>query len=407
VKLLLSAYSCAPGIGSESEVGFRTALAAATHHDVWVLTRQANLPQLTRALAGHPLGPQIRVEGLDFEGPSWRMKQRGNYLGLHWYYDEWQRRAADVARRLDRQVGFDLVHHVTFASYWTRAGVAELGKPFVWGPLGGGLAPPLGLMAEMGWRGLLADLTRLVVRQGLGRATWNRRARQAAGIVLVQNRSTGRRFGSKGEIRVVPNALAVEIDELPAPTRRSKEIVVVGRLITLKAGPLAVRALRYVADPDAVLSFYGAGPDRARIERRAHRWGLVDRVRFLGWRPREELLRRVAGAGVFLHTSLHEEGGLAVAEALSMRTPVVCLRHGGPQELVGRWADSPAQLVDPSTPDRTARRLARAVDGFLADPPPPVTKSVPEASYGELILQAYEDAVGPSPQPPPASGRGS
>jgi hypothetical protein len=54
MKVLLSALACEPDKGSEPEVGFRALLAAASHHEVWVLTLPESIPALTRSRAGAP-----------------------------------------------------------------------------------------------------------------------------------------------------------------------------------------------------------------------------------------------------------------------------------------------------------------------------------------------------------------
>ena len=57
MKILMSALACEPGKGSELEVGFRALLAAASRHEVWVLTNSATIPIVRRAIAGIPWAP--------------------------------------------------------------------------------------------------------------------------------------------------------------------------------------------------------------------------------------------------------------------------------------------------------------------------------------------------------------
>src|SRR5512138_2192748 len=151
MKILISAMACEPGSGSELEVGFRAMLAAARAHEVWVLTNKDSIPGLRRGLEGRPEAGRIHLEGIDF-GVDARGIALLTIPGFHFYYDRWQRRAAVRAIELDREVDFDLVHHVTLAAYWTRTGVAALDKPLVWGPVGGGVETPLPLLRELGWR---------------------------------------------------------------------------------------------------------------------------------------------------------------------------------------------------------------------------------------------------------------
>jgi glycosyltransferase involved in cell wall biosynthesis len=392
VKVLLSAYACEPGKGSEQEVGLRVLLAAASRHDVWVLTRQNNIGPLVDFLAGNPLAPRIRLHGIDSGGPAGRLKGVGK-VGLHLYYDAWQRLAGRAAAELDRQVNFDLVHHATFATYWTRAGVTGLGKPMVWGPVGGAVPTPARLLPELGAAGLWEEAWREAVRRVALMRPSVRAAMAAATVCLAQNRRTARRLRHPN-VSVLPNALTVRLPPLPSPEPRSSDVAVVGRLIPLKGGPLAVRAFRHVQHPDSVLRVFGDGPDRERIRRAAERWGLRDRVDLVGNLPRDELLPRLRRCGVLLYPSFHDEAGLGVAEALSLGVPVVCLDNSGPAEVVRWFPTGHAALVRPSTPEATARRLAAAVQAFLDNPPTPPAEPVgPTTSFESLILDAYDRAL--------------
>jgi len=120
---------------------------------------------------------------------------------------------------------------------------------------------------------------------------------------------------------------------------------------------------------------------------------VTSRVSFDDWIPRDALLSEIAGAGVLVHPSLHEEAGLCIAEALSLGTPVVCLDHGGPTELIRHWPDMPSVAILPTTPEETARRMAEAVDGFLASPPPIRERPSGRTTlFRDRILWAYEIA---------------
>jgi glycosyltransferase involved in cell wall biosynthesis len=390
LRVLLSAFSCEPGKGSEPEVGLRALLAAAEHHEVWLLTSTTGVPALQRFLASHPLRPNVHVEPIPFG-----IDERG--LGLasfHWYYDQWQRRAMRRAVELDRAVGFDVVHHVTMSTIWTRVGVAAVPKPLVWGPVGGGVEPPMHLLLELGLRGLLEDTIRVTSRRLLAQLPPMRTAPATAAVILAQNRHIVRRLRTTAPITILPNATAVELNGIRPERQRTREILLVGRIVAWKGGRIALRALRHVTHPGAVLRVYGEGPDRRRLERLARRWGLGERVCFETWIRRSSLLPEVARAGVLLHPSFHDDAPLCVAEALSLGTPVVCLDHGGPAEVVRQWPMSPACLVTPAGAETIARQMAKAIDGFLANPPPPVAEPVrPAVRFADALVDAYELAA--------------
>jgi glycosyltransferase involved in cell wall biosynthesis len=393
MRVLLSAFACGPGIGSEPEVGLQTMLTAARHHEVWVLTQRPMADAVREFLKGHWALERIHLVPVDPPVPPPRGGLR-ELMVSYWQHDRWQRHAASVATALDRQVDFDVVHHVTFAAYWMRTGVAAVDKPLVWGPVGGGVEPPLVLLSQLGGRGLLEAAARTTTRLIAGSIPAVRSAQRAATVIFTQNTATTHRIRSRAKVIVLSNALEVDIGPIPAQGPRTKDVAVVGRLLPWKGIRLAVRAMRYVTHDGAVLRIYGDGPERRPILALVRRWALQDRVTLEGTTPRQQLLGEVARAGALLHPSLHEEGGTAVAEALTMGTPVICLRHGGPNELLGQWPASPSTAVEPSWPDATARAFAAAIDRFLADPPPvPARPSRPRESFDDVLLQAYERAA--------------
>ena len=392
MRILLSAYACEPGKGSEQEVGLRVMLTAAQRHDVWVLTRENSISLLEGYLSQHPLRDRIRLYGIDLQGPVRRVKRTG-LPGLHLYYDAWQRLAAVRAAELDKRFDFDVVHHATFATYWTRAGVSQLGKPFVWGPVGGGVSAPAALVRELGAAGLGEEALRETVRRLAVIRPSHRATTRAATVSLAQNPNTARRLRNE-RVVVLPNALTVQLPPMTAPEARGTDIAFVGRLVPWKGGHLAVRAFRHVQHQDAVLRVFGDGPDRSRVRRAAERWGLTDRLELVGNVPRDELLRQVRHCGVLLHPALHDESPIALGEALSLGTPVVCLDHGGPAEIARWWSTRHVALIPPSDPESTARRLAAAIDAFLDKPPEPPAQPVrPATSFDSSLLEVYDEAV--------------
>ena len=404
MRVLLSAFSCEPGKGSEPEVGLQTLLAAAAHHEVWVLTSDTGAPALRRFLEAHELGPRIHLEPIPF---GIGLDDGLHLLTFHRHYDRWQRRASERALELERHIGFDVVHHATMSTIWTRVGVAAVRKPLVWGPVGGGVEPPLGLLSELGLRGLLDDMLRVSSRRLLARLPAMRRAPRTAAVVFAQNRETARRLHAAGKVAVLPNATVVELGAIRPAGDRTQDVALVGRIVGWKGGHLALRALRHVTHPDAILRVYGEGPDRARLQRAARRWNLADRIQFEGWVPRSTLLAHIARAGVLVHPSFHDDAPLSVAEALSLGTPVVCLKHGGPAEVVTRWPTSPSRLIVPRGAEATARQIAEAIDEFLYHPHPIRTSPIgAETSFAAALLDGYDQATRSLPRYRTVSGHG-
>ena len=394
MKVLLSAYACRPAAGSEPGVGFETLMAIASKHDVWVLTRTKNAEALCQFLQNHPCGSRVRILPLDLSPRHLAMKKWLRAIGLQYYYERWQSAALDIATELHSQIGFDIAHHVTFSADWSKAGVAPLDTPFVWGPIGGGVETPVRLLSALGWRGIGSELGRRLGRSLMRRRPWYREAWKAARVVLVQNQETGELGPSTTVRRLLPNSTAISPPQLAKGFDRTNEILVVGRLIPWKGGVLALKAFSQTSEVDSQLVFIGEGPERRRLEQMGRRLGIHERVRFEGSVPREVVLERVARAGVFLHLAVHEENSMAVGEALSLGTPVVCLDWGGPPELLRQWPESPGKAIAATGVRSTTAAAAEAIDKFLQNPPPiPGEPLLPRTSYRTTLMSAYEEAA--------------
>src|SRR5262249_51653947 len=165
MKILMSAFSCGPGQGSEPGVGWNTALEAARlGHEVVVLTQTEFQQDIERELTSGKLPANLRF---DVFMPVWleRIREAGVRRGLQsltWQIVSllWQFCALFHARRHYQQAGFDLVHHVTFAGIRHPTLLTRLGLPTVIGPLGGGDRVPMALRKSFPWRGWTKELLR-------------------------------------------------------------------------------------------------------------------------------------------------------------------------------------------------------------------------------------------------------
>lgn len=369
LRILASAYACQPGLGSEAGIGWNLARQIASRHHLWLVTRRNNVAAIERHALELGLA-NLRVVGFDL--PPWaRFWKRGGRLAMPYYY-LWQRALAAPARRLDRRVGFDLVHHLTFASGWIPSGLATLGRPFVLGPVGQHPRIPSDFLRRGALGARLAEPLKALVRRALlEHDPAVRRTLAAADCILSLGSEFGQRVPAEHRSRVVPLlAAGVDPPEL-APGRfaraRALRILYAGRLVDLKGVRLALEAFAQLVRGGASATFelVGAGPLRRGLERRARELGLNRLVRLTGALPHAETLARMRRSDVFLFPSF-EGGGMVVLEAMAAGAAVVCLDRGGPAEMVA--ADRGVR-VPVSTFGETACALARALSHLATHEP--------------------------------------
>lgn len=159
MKVFISAYSCEPNQGSERGVGWNVAREIAKYHQVWVLTRPDESKEAIEAeLARHPI-PNLKF--VYFTLPFWQNSLRWGQSGamqIHYYL--WQIQAYFVGRKLHREIGFDVIHHVTFVRYSCPSFLSFLPVAFVWGPVGGGESAPLPFWKDFSPKNKLYEVLR-------------------------------------------------------------------------------------------------------------------------------------------------------------------------------------------------------------------------------------------------------
>jgi L-malate glycosyltransferase len=126
-----------------------------------------------------------------------------------------------------------------------------------------------------------------------------------------------------------------------------------------KAYPDLLEAARSVcaSEPRARFLIAGQGPLEADIRSRLSAIGVGDRVRILGYR--DDVFRLMAGADVFVMSSLYEGLPIAAMEALCSGLPVVATNVGGLPTAVTDGVNG--FLVPPRQPDQLAERLCKVI----------------------------------------------
>ncbi len=382
-RILAFAYDIEPDRGSEPGAGWASVRMLAGFADVTVMTRRISpgpdgsfTPWTDRI----PEGRWIHFVSLRLPGDEatqavfWAREAHIGYMA-------WQIQAGREAKRLHAAEPFDLTWHLTWANGWLGSTLSGVDAPFVLGPIGGGVSPPWRLVAGIGMRGIIFELGRGVIRfagrrlNPLAHRSW-RRAR----LILVQNRDTldWLPAAARSRTRIFNNATVVQLPERTRQRAAGDPPVAMfaGRLVPLKGWRLALKTIAGL--PGWRLIVCGDGPDEPDARALARKLGIEDRVEFRGWLERDDVLKVMAEeADVLLFPSLHDEAGLAVAEAAAIGLPIVCLDRGGPPVIAG-WG------VEPGTEAQTVDRLRTGLETHL-DSHPPLARLDPETRRRELI----------------------
>ena len=367
MKVLLSAYSCKPNYGSEEGNGWNWAWhLAELGHEVWVLTLVENKEAIEEELASQPISnlhfvyvaiPQaikrfVKVPIGDF---SWQTE----YLG-------WQQRVGKIAKRLDEEHEFDIVHHVTWATITAGSRLWRLDKPFIFGPVGGGqVAPPLfkKYFSSKEWR---KEAIRTLIFKSLAKFNpFSRQTVSRADLVLATNCDTYDLAWQLGASRVelfpvggiakdyIPQQLTVRT------AAKELRLLWVGSPIARKGCSLAVESLSKVSSSIpwklTIVGYSNANRDLITEIEKLNLENQIDCIGRISW---SELKQKYLQHDAFLFTSLQNSFGAQLLEAMACGLPIITLNHQGAGDFVPDRAGIKVPVTEPT---ETVHALSQAI----------------------------------------------
>ncbi|GAB2779020.1 hypothetical protein GCM10027175_16710 [Hymenobacter latericoloratus] len=340
---------------------------------MWCLTTPDGQANITAFLATHEVKlPAEQLRFLFVAVPAWVQFLYRWQFGVYLHYLVWQYQAWRQARHLSQTVTFDYVHHVTYGSLQMGSWLWRLGKPFVFGPVGGGQQAPAAFRPLIpGWfktetlRNAISWLLMTFdpnVRQTLRHAT----------LVLAANSETAalaRRLGARRVELFLDTGLPESYfpETIPArPPGPVLRLLWLARLYPRKALVLVLDALARVNPRVAFhLTIVGDGPLGQQVPGWIAQYGLTDRVTWRGAVPWLEARAAFLEHDVFLFGSLRDSFASQFLEAMATGLPIVTLDHQGAHDFIPAAG---AIKVPVTTPEATANALARAVE-YLHDHP--------------------------------------
>jgi glycosyltransferase involved in cell wall biosynthesis len=360
MKLLISAYACAPHLGSEHGVGWNWATEAhRLGHAVWALVSPNHHDSIKRACAESP-----DLAGINWvfpKVPGWPLKQGIEPKAERTYNILWQAVAVGVARDLHAKVGFDAIHHLTWGGIRAPTFLGLLGVPLIVGPLGGGETSPWSLRDGFHFKSKLAEAIRDLSNVTITVNPLVRRGLVDASVIFVKTPET-RRVLSRQMQKKSLEFIELGLRSLQMPRAKRPDgppkLLFAGRLLYWKGAHIAIRALAELVGrlPDTRLTIVGRGKEQERLKAVTARYNLGNSIEFVPWLAQRQLFALYRGHDLFIFPSLHDSSGGVVLEALSFGLPVVCLDLGGPKQIVS----SDAGIVV-STAGRTTGQVAVAM----------------------------------------------
>jgi glycosyltransferase involved in cell wall biosynthesis len=334
------------------------------------MTASRNRDDLARAQAEGLVPPRTRFVYVG-ENREWHANRLLARMQIWKEFIHFAKQSLRVAQELHQTQQFDLVQHITFATWRVPSPLWQLGIPFIFGPIGGNeqfpfrffpILSPAGAAFEMLRKtsNVMSRLSRRV-RRGISNASHIFAATTETEQLVKSIRGSG-----EGISRLLPGFYSassvaafsrfVPGNNVQGPLR----IFASGNLGGHKNLGLALKALDRVKRSGISFQYYlGAnGPEIPHLKKRVAKLNLEKEVYFGDTLSREDYQQELGNTHVFLLPSLRESVGLTMMEAMLAGCVPIVADCGGPNFIV--TPDCGYKLAV-SSPERMIQEIVDAI----------------------------------------------
>ena len=368
MRVLIAAIACRPKGGSEGYVGWSCVNAISMDHEVHVITSGMCQKEIEAELVTHPRRFKM---SFSFVGEPFRWHEnRLIARAQSWMqYASWVRKASETARKLCEERHFDILHHITYATWRMGTPLSGLGTPLIFGPVGGGEKFPLSFLQMLSPLAVFFEL----LRSASGwLATKNRRVTDSistASLLLANNRETEELFQRLGVLQTKTKIMsqsflsAERMEQLRCAEKKSdpKEKLIIfagGNLEGRKGVAIVLRAVSILSHWKVPYEFTygGKGPELGHLTRLARKLRLTDENVNLGQvLTQENYFRELKRAHIYLLPSLREGAPITMMEAMAASCVPVVGKCGGAAMLVN---EDCGKLIPITSPSEMAEEIA-------------------------------------------------
>lgn len=380
LKILINAYACSPGMGSEPGMAWNWVSNLAKFCELYIITEgefrdriEEVVPTLEQGKNMHfyynPVSEEIRK--MCWNQGDWRFYK---------YYRQWQWKTYLMAKDICEKEKIAVLHQLNMIGFrepgylWKLS--KENGVPFVWGPVDAKDKFPVAYLdgANMKTK-LFMRLKNFLTGIQLKYSGRVHAAAHQASVIFSASSNSQRSFkkymdidspllnetGCYIEESSLTSKTDGEIENLPIKDKSSKEtfdVLWVGKMDFRKQLALALKSIAECAQPKMRLHIVGGG-NAVPYQKLASELGIENQCVWHGAVSHEEVQKLMQESDVFFFTSVAEGTPHVVLESIGNHLPVVCFDTCGQGDSVN---DSVGRKIALSHPSQSAHDFARILN---------------------------------------------
>lgn len=221
-----------------------------------------------------------------------------------------------------------IIHQLTFTPMYYPPIFFILPFKFIWGPLGGGESFPLSYLKAFKTIDALKELYRIVLRNSIYINPLFYLGCAKSIKIICSSPDSARMIPKIFRDKVVVEIMVFDKDKSLEVRKPQKNIIIANRLIDWKMTPLFVEAFSEFIksnSTDYKLIIIGDGPYYSQIKPFVDHQNIIHYHKF---KEREDMLKLLKNASLFVSTSLHDSGAASLLEAISYGVPFLVSKAG-------------------------------------------------------------------------------
>lgn len=356
LKILINAYACSPGMGSEPGMAWNWIVNLARYCELYVITEGEFREKIEAVVSTLEQGCRMHFYYNPVSDEVRRMCWNQGDWRFYKYYRDWQWKTYLMAKDICQREKIDILHQLNMIGFrepgylWRLS--KESGVPFVWGPVDAKDKFPVAYLEGAGLK--TKAFMRLKNMLTVLQLRFSSRVRKAVGqasVIFSASSNSQRSFEKYFNVKSpLLNETGCYLQENVLEDKTGKDVLDVlwvGKMDFRKQLRLAVQAVADSRNTNIRLHVVGGGNDIPYKEL-ASQLGIANLCVWHGAVSHEEVQQLMRNSDVFLFTSVAEGTPHVVLEAIGNNLPVVCLDTCGQGDAVNGAVGVKLPLTTPS-----------------------------------------------------------
>lgn len=354
LKILINAYACSPGMGSEPGMAWNWVSNLAKFCELYIITEgefrekiEAVVPTLKQGKNMHfyynPVSDEIRK--MCWNQGDWRFYK---------YYKEWQWKTYLLAKDICLREQIDVLHQLNMIGFREPGYLWKLSKetdiPFVWGPVDAKDKFPVAYLQGASLKTkLFVRLKNVLTVYQLKHSKRVRNAVKQASAIFSASSNSKVSFAKYFNIdSPLLNETGCYVQEFPLIDKSDKidlDVLWVGKLDFRKQLGLALQSIAITNNSNIRLHIVGGDAEAYKLM--ANTLGIQDKCIWHGAVSHAAVQDIMRKSDVFLFTSVAEGTPHVVLEAIGNNLPVICFDTCGQGDAVNEKVGRKIPLSNP------------------------------------------------------------